>query len=119
MKILLVDDDEFVRTLILEQLKDEGFDVTEENNVDDAINLIAGNQFDLLITDIVMPHKDGGQLMKHVREKAPNLPILAITGGVENAQEDYAHYADLFADATLIKPIKKDELIETVKRLTA
>ncbi len=117
MKILLVDDDEFVRTLLEEHLHSEGFDVTSKNNVDDAMVSLDGGDFDLLISDIVMPGKDGGQLMKHVKESGVNLPILAITGGVENAQEDYAHYADFFADETLVKPIKKEELIQVVRRL--
>lgn len=119
MKILLVDDDQFVRTLLLEQLSSAGFKVTPENNVDDAIKILEKESFDLLITDIVMPHKDGAALMKYVKENAANLPILAITAGVENAQQDYLDYADFYADATLMKPIKKDELIATVKRLVS
>lgn len=118
MKILLVDDDEFVRTLLVEQLRSEGFDVTPKNNVDAAMSALDECDFDLLISDIVMPGKDGGQLMKYVKTKGMKLPILAITGGVENAQTDYAHYADFFADETLVKPIKKDDLIETVRRLS-
>ena len=118
MKILLVDDDAFVRTLLLDYLQSEGYDVVSENNVDDALETLEEGGFGLLITDIVMPHKDGGQLMKHIRQSGIDLPMIAITGGVENAQEDYVNYADLFADKTLIKPIKKDELLATVKALT-
>jgi len=118
MKILLVDDDEFVRTLLLKHLTGAGFEVVPENNVDDAFAAVKGGGFDLLITDMVMPQKDGAELMKTVRQSGFDIPILAITGGVENAQEDYANYADIFADRTLVKPIAKDLLIATVKEMT-
>ncbi|MCB9990851.1 MAG: response regulator [Rhodospirillales bacterium] len=118
MKILLVDDDEFVRTLLLDQLTDEGYDVVAENNVDDALVLLSRDSYDLLITDIVMPHKDGGQLMQQARQGGYAGPIIAITGGFSNAQEDYANYADLFADKTFVKPIAKDDLIAAIRELT-
>ena len=60
--------------------------------------------FDLVITDIVMPGLDGAKLAQHVKDMKPHIPVIAITGGVENATADYAHYADMFSDETLSKP---------------
>ena len=117
MKIFLVDDDEFVRTLLMTQLQEAGFDVVPETNVADAIKTLEGQHFDLLISDIIMPGKDGAALMKYARETAANMPILAITGGGENAKDDYVHYADFFADETMTKPIRKDALIAVVEKL--
>ncbi len=121
MNILLVDDDEFVRSLLTEQLRSEDYDVTPCRNAEEALQALEDSSFDLMISDIVMPGKDGGQLMKQVKDSNPDLPILAITGGLEgmeNTAVDYAHYADFFADESLVKPIKKDDLIFTVRQLT-
>lgn len=117
MKILLVEDNAFVKAVVAGQLEQEQYQVVAVNNVADALKALAEEEFSLLITDIVLPGADGGQLMKQVRQQSPEMPILAITGGVENAAEDYAHYADLFADKTLVKPIKKDDLLSTVAAL--
>jgi DNA-binding response OmpR family regulator len=72
-----------------------------------------------VITDIVLPEKDGTELIKYIKASGDTLPVLAITGGVENAAEDYRHYADFFATKTLVKPIQKDVLLQAVKELTS
>ena len=115
MKILLVEDDLFTRRLIKEHLVSEGHTVVEENNVGTALFDLDHEVFDLLITDIILPIDDGTMLIQHARKKGLPMPILAITGGLENAQEDYVKYAELHADQVLQKPISKERLIETLK----
>ena len=117
MKILLVEDDDFVRTLLSEQLTSENFEVVVHSNVDDAVASLTTDTFDLLITDILMPHKDGTLLIKFSKQHKPSIPVIAITGGLENAQDDYQHLAEMFADETLVKPIKKQELVDLIRRL--
>lgn len=117
MKILVVDDDNFVRTMLTKQLTAEGYEVRAESNVDDALAALESEKFNLLVTDILMPGKDGGYLMRQVKARGVKIPILAVTGGLENAIEDYADYADFFADATLMKPVSKSDLVSTVKKL--
>ncbi len=119
MTILLVDDDDFMRSLLTRYLEEAGFTVESENNVQDAYEKLVAGDYGLLISDIIMPGADGTKLMRRVREQGMDIPILGITGGVENAQEDYAHLADMFADETLVKPIARDVLVEAVKRMTA
>ena len=119
MKILVVDDNQFILEVIQHMLGEEGHDFVTHNNVDDAIAFLEKDRCGLVITDIVMPEKDGTKLAQYVKSKTPELPVLAITGGVENAIEDYAHYAEMFADKVLTKPLKKDELIDTIKALAA
>jgi len=117
MNILLVEDDEFVRSLLAKHLEEAGYKVNQQNNVDDAMKALGSETFNLLITDIILPHKDGVELMKHVVENVEGLPIIAITGGLENAAQDYQNYADMFAERTLLKPIKKDDLLFYVKEI--
>lgn len=119
MHILLVEDDQFVRAVMVKQLEADGHTVHDVESAEAAAEALMSSQFELLITDIVLPNADGGQLMKFVRSKEIKIPIIAITGGVENAQEDYANYADFFADKTMIKPIAKEDLLETVRSFAA
>lgn len=119
MKILLVEDDNYVRMVLKRHLEDGGHMVDDKACVDEAMEALDNNEkYNLLITDILMPHKDGGYLMKYIISKKIKLPILAITGGFENAIDDYLHYADFFADETMMKPIAKNDLLDTVDRLS-
>ena len=118
MKILVVDDDRFILELIVFMLETEGYEIETCSSVDEAVALLNEQKFGLVITDIVMPEKDGTKLAHYVNSLKPSIPVLAIPGGIENAVDDYVHLADMFADETMAKPLKKDELLETVKRLT-
>ncbi|GJL85084.1 MAG: hypothetical protein DHS20C02_08590 [Micavibrio sp.] len=120
MNILVVDDNQYVLEVISFMLKEEDYTLETCGSVDEAIEVLeAGEEYGLVITDIVLPEKDGTKLAQYVKDKHPTIPVLAITGGVENATEDYVNYADMFADETMAKPLKKDELITTIKRLAA
>ena len=119
MKILLVDDNAFILEVIQRMLDGQNHDITLKNSVDDAIKALQDSPHDLVITDIVMPEKDGTKLAQYVKAQQPEIPVIAITGGIENAVEDYAFYAEMFADAVLTKPLQKDQLIETITRLAA
>ncbi|HEY8191939.1 MAG TPA: response regulator [Alphaproteobacteria bacterium] len=117
MKILLVDDDGFIREMVKTMLQPEGYDLVMCGNVDDAISALSGNVFDIIITDLLMPQKTGMDFIKHLKRHKIAVPVLAITGGIENAIDDYVNIGDLYADATLPKPVSKDKLIETITRL--
>lgn len=120
MNLLVVDDNAFILEVIQKMLEDQGHEIAAFNNVDDAVaHLEAGGACDLVITDIIMPEKDGTKLAQYVKTQTPEIPVLAITGGVENAVEDYAVLAEMFADEVLTKPLKKDTFIETINRLAA
>jgi len=120
MKILVVDDNQFILEVIQRMLSHEDHEIFTENSVDDAIAFIeASGPCDLVITDIVMPEKDGTKLALYVKKHTPAVPVLAITGGIENAVDDYAIYAEMFADEVLKKPLQKESLIETINRLAA
>ncbi len=120
MKILIVDDDAFILELLSKALEREGHQAEISPDAGNAmVRLKDDGAFDLVITDIVMPGKDGAQLAREIKEMDGNIPIIAITGGVENAIEDYRNYAEMFTDETLCKPFKPEELIEAVARVTA
>lgn len=115
-KILVVDDDELIHTLVNSALARDEYEIQNAFNVEEAIKFIDKDTFDILLTDIVMPPgEDGTKLMQYVREKHPSMSIIAMTGGIENAVNDYVNYARLFADQTLAKPFAKEQLIDSLR----
>lgn len=119
MKLLVVDDNEYIQELVKYFLREKDYEIQFASDVKGAIALLEEqNDFSLVITDIVMPGADGTKLAQHVKEKYSSIPVLAITGGVENAVKDFKNYADMFADETLTKPFKPEELVEAIERLT-
>jgi len=88
MRILIVDDEQPVRTFIKEALSD--YDVDEASDGIEAMKAVEVNPPDLVITDIRMPNMDGTALLKAVRNIAPNMPVLALSGYVD--PEDVAEF---------------------------
>ena len=91
-KILVVDDDRLVRESVKKILKIEGFDPTLANDAFDALKKVEKESYDLIISDIRMPGKDGVQAIREIRrlfdEKArKDIPIIFITGFAEIGQE--------------------------------
>ncbi|MBU0858618.1 MAG: response regulator [Alphaproteobacteria bacterium] len=119
MDILVGDDNAFILEMIRNILGAENYTIHACNNVDDALNEVDERAFDLVITDIVMPVRSGVDFIREMKRRGVGTPILAITGGVENAIEDYVNYADLYADETLAKPFKHREFIDMVERLAS
>ncbi len=117
MRILLVDDDGFIREMVKTMLEPEGYELVMCGNVDEAIAAVERKPFDIIVTDLLMPQKTGMDFIKHLKRHKIAVPVLAITGGLENAIDDYVNIGDLYADATLAKPVGKDKLIETITRL--
>lgn len=117
MDILVVDDNAFILEMIRHILDADLYNIHACTNVEDALSEIDAREFDLVITDIIMPHKSGVDFIREMKRRGVGSPVLAITGGVENAVEDYVNYADLYADETLAKPFKHREFIAVVDRL--
>ena len=112
LAILLVDDEDLVRSGTAEMLRDLGHKVTEAGGGSEAIARIrAGLAVDAIITDYKMPRIDGAELARQVREVHPDMPILLITGYTGTTAE----VPDM---AYLAKPFGQAELAEALNRLT-
>jgi CheY-like chemotaxis protein len=115
--ILLCEDEETVRTMMLRILSKAGFDVTAVASGTIALKALEQRAFDLLITDAVMPEMDGGQLAQLAQDKYPRLPVLFVsgyTGGVlerHGVEEDSLRF--------LRKPFRSQELLERVSQILA
>ena len=120
-RILLIDDDDSVRSMLRKTLVHFGHTVIEASNGKEGLELLPGANADLLITDIVMPEMEGLELLMEVRKRHPPLKIIAISGGVRHgAAGDYLHIAmHLGAAKVLAKPFSTEVLLAAVNELVA
>jgi len=79
-RILIVDDEEVVRTLLAEALKPHDYKIDVVEDGVEAIRYIGRSSYDLVITDYMMPKMDGLELTRQIRSKYPSTPILIVTG---------------------------------------
>ena len=112
--ILIIDDDEKIRDLLKQYLKNNNFFVSTAINASDAEEKLTIIKFDLAIIDIMMPGKDGLQLTKEIREKI-DLPIILLTAKGE--PEDRVRGLELGAEDYLPKPFEPKELLLRIKNV--
>lgn len=112
-KILLVDDEEIFREVIQEILSISGHEVVTAANGRLALDCLASQKVDLIISDIRMPEMDGIALLKAVRSQG-QLPFILITGFSEILETKTAH--ELGANAFLPKPFKKEEMLSAIQQ---
>ncbi len=115
--VLVVEDEEIVRELVTTMLREAGFRVVAAATAADALEIVAGERIDLLLTDVVMPGMNGRELAQHVLELRPGVRVLFTSG--------YA--ADVIADRGVLdpddefiqKPYPTAALVEAVNRMLA
>jgi len=113
--ILVVDDNLAFLEIQTEYLRRAGHDVTPATNGIEAMNRIESHAFDLVITDLIMPDKEGVQVIMEIRKKYPGVKIIAMSGGGRVNAEDYLAIARrLGATRTLSKPFTGEELLSAV-----
>jgi two-component system phosphate regulon response regulator OmpR len=112
--ILVVDDDDRIRTLLKKYLTDHGFRASVAANGEEARNLLSGVDFDLLILDVMMPGMSGFELTEKVRA-ASNVPILLLTA--RGLPQDRIQGLERGADDYLSKPFEPRELLLRVGAL--
>lgn len=117
-KILIIDDDPSILTMLNRMLEKAGYEVDIASNGSEGLEKIESCPPDLLITDIVMPEKEGLELILYLRRKNPGLKIVAISGGGRFNYEGYLTSAKLLgADLTFQKPLVHKEFIQAISDL--
>ena len=84
-KILVIEDDKIVASIVAKFLSNGGHAVTVANDGDEGLRAVAADVPDLVITDVFMPEKDGLEAIRELREKNPKLPVIAMSGGGSGA----------------------------------
>jgi two-component system chemotaxis response regulator CheY len=117
--ILLVDDDEDVRTMTRVNLTLEGFEVTEAVDGFDGLAQARAHRPDALVLDVMMPGRDGLDVLRQIRQDPTMgpLPIVVLTARADIAVEEEARAAG--ATAFLSKPFDIDDLTSTLRLLIA
>jgi len=117
-KILVFDDEPSILLMIKKMLEKAGHEVDIALNGKDGMELFEKNKPDLVITDIIMPIKEGLETILELRKKHPGLKIIAISGGGRISPDGYLPGAKLLgADMVFQKPLVQKEFMEAVSML--
>ena len=117
-RILVIDDDVQVLNVLHSALVREGYEVLKASNGKEGMKLYREDPVDLIITDLIMPEKEGIETIRELTAELPKVKIIAISGGGRIGPADYLHMAKMLgAKRTLAKPIERDELVRTVKEV--
>jgi len=125
-KILLIDDELDIRDSVAAVLERDGFEVTAAENATDGLQALSDQEFDAILTDIIMPDFDGVEAIKRIRKSNPTVKIIAISGGGNIGLTSYKPEAitttaylqaatEAGADAVLTKPFGSNDIIQTVR----
>ena len=114
-KILVVEDEYYIRDLLCKNLQHNGYDTICAKDGLDAFEVISNNHIDLVVTDIMMPHIDGITLSKKIRQINQDIPIIMLTALDTFSDKEKGFSSG--ADDYMVKPIDMQELILRVKAL--
>jgi CheY-like chemotaxis protein len=118
--ILVVDDEPELRELVVLVLKSAGHNAVGAADGLEAAEAIAKQHFDVVITDLIMPERDGLEFIAEVRAKYPDVKIVAMSGGGHIARDSYLRIALGFgAHAILEKPFENREILSAIETALA
>jgi DNA-binding response OmpR family regulator len=116
-KILVIDDDRLVRDTLVRVLERKGYQVLAAPDGWHGVEMFRHERPDLVITDIIMPEKEGLETIREIRGECSNAKIIAISGGARLGNMDYLEMAGkLGASEIISKPFDPTELVELVSR---
>ncbi len=119
-KILIIDDEKSIRSMLMQLFEKNNYEVTLARDGQQGIKLYKENRPDIIITDLIMPEKEGLETIKELKALNPDVKIIAMSGG---GTVDPGTYLDLAkrmgALCTFSKPIDNKLLVSTVKELIA
>lgn len=112
MKIMVVDDEKNILMLYKSEMEDEGYEVVTANSGKEALELFDKEKPDLVTLDIMMPDIDGIQVLRQLKQKNPNIPVIMLTA--YDYRDDFSVWA---SDAYVVKSSDLGPLKETIKQI--
>jgi DNA-binding NtrC family response regulator len=114
-RVLVVDDEDALRTVLGNELSGEGYEVDTASDGDEAISKVQNKKFDLLLLDIKMPKVDGFEVLRFVKKNMPAMKVIMLTGfaDLKNAIES----KKLGAEDFVSKPYDLVDLLTTIERV--
>ena len=117
-RILLIDDNEEMRSMLGQMITEAGFEVVLAANGNEGIKHYRSAPTDLIITDIIMPEKGGLQTIVELRRDYPEARVIAMSGGFRSHSDDHGALAKILGvDRILAKPFSSDDLFRAVEEV--
>ncbi len=118
-RILVIDDDRQMRQMLRQMLERQGYEVVDAPNGKEGIELCRQFSIDLIITDIIMPEKEGVATIIELRRDFPDVKIIAISGGSRgiDSQSCLSYAKALGVSHRFTKPFDRKELLEAIQEL--
>lgn len=117
-RILIIDDDMQIRKMLRLTLTAAGFEVTEAQDGKVAMKLMRQAPSELVVTDLIMPEKEGIETIIELKRDFPEVKVIAISGGGRIDPKDYLFLAEkLGAQLTLEKPFSRKEILDAIYQL--
>jgi len=114
-RVLAVDDQRYFRELIASLLREEGYEAETAGSGEEALQILERSDFDVVLTDLVMPGMDGTELVRRVKQRSPDRDVVVVTGVVDIATAVEA--MKLGASDYLLKPFDRRTLAVTLEGL--
>jgi len=116
-QILVIDDDDQFRKMIRECLENEGYEVLVASDGKIGVELYRENKPDLVITDVIMPEKDGAEVIFELQKEFPGIKMIVMSGGGQGDAQAYLKSITAFSNVKYAfeKPFAMDELLGAVK----
>jgi CheY-like chemotaxis protein len=119
-RILIVDDNADLGMVLRQLLQAAGHHPVVVDNARAGLAMVEAGDIELVITDILMPEVDGIEMLRGVRQKRPDLPVIAMSGGGQIAARDLLDMiGQLGADHVLQKPVRRNDLLAAVDSVLA
>ena len=117
-RILVIDDDAEIRSILRQMLERAGYEVVDAPDGVEGIRLYRENPADLVITDIIMPKKEGLETIVDLKVEFPEVKIVAMSGGGTVGPDSYLQIAEGFGAIRIFtKPFKMEELVAAVHEI--
>lgn len=119
-RVLVLEDNSLVRRLLSTKLEAAGLDVVEGETGRDVWNQKTLEGVDVVVTDIIMPDADGLEVLKYLKQTAPELPVIAVSAQGSTGDADYLKLAELFGAAAVFeKPVDDVLMVAKIRELLA
>jgi DNA-binding NtrC family response regulator len=118
-KIIIIDDEPHILLMLKKMLERAGYEIDIATNGMEGLELFKKSPSDLVITDIIMPEKEGLETIREMKSLQSGLKIIAMSGGGKITADNYLQTAKLFGASRIIeKPFTQQQMVQAVKDLT-
>lgn len=116
--VLIIDDDTDIRELWASFLEDGGYEISLAASGADGLRIIDERPIDIVVTDVLMPDKDGIETLLEIKQRQPRAKVLVVSGGGISSNTAMLDVADAMgADGVLQKPVEMDKFCSTIAGL--